>query len=303
MAKSRIMAFTWSTLKNLFSKPVTRNYPAEPINYPERSRGHIEIEIDKCISCSMCAKVCPTGCITVDRKALTWEINRFDCLACGYCTLKCPKKCLHLTPGYQTPGEVKEPVKYQRPTPPPKPAAAAGAAGAAAGAAGAAVKAGAAGAAAGAAAPKATLNGDIVTFANGKTMDLSKLPADKKVATLKKLGLDKPAAPAKTAAAPDDVIVSATTGAKLAGNTITLANGKTMDLSKLPEANRANVLKKLGLDKPAAPAEAPKAAAADAEPKATLNGNIVTLPNGKTMDLSKLPEANREKVLEKLGLK
>ena len=232
MAKSRVMAFTWSTLKNLFSKPVTKNYPAEPINYPERSRGHIDIEIDKCISCSMCAKVCPTGCITVDRKALTWEINRFDCLACGYCTLKCPKKCLHLTPGYQTPGGEKLPARYQRPTPPPKPAAPAAAPAAAAGAAKAPGTA---------AAPKATLKGDIVTFANGKTMDLSKLPSDKKAATLKKLGRDQPA-----------------------------------------EA---------------------KAPAADAGPKATRSGDIVTLPNGKTMDLSKLPEANREKVLAKLGLK
>ena len=37
--------------------------------------------------------------------------------------------------------------------------------------------------------------------------------------------------------------------------------------------------------------------------RGALNGDIVTLPNGKTMDLSKLPEANREKVLAKLGLK
>lgn len=242
MAKSKVMAFTWSTLKNLFSKPVTRNYPAEPINYPERSRGHIEIEIDKCISCSMCAKVCPTGCITVDRKALTWEINRFDCLACGYCTLKCPKKCLHLTPGYQTPGGEKLPAKYQRPTPPPKMAApAAPAAAGAAKAPGTTSAPGTAGTPGAAGAPKATLKGDIVTFANGRTMDLSKLPADKKAATLKKLGLDQPA----EAISP----------------------------------------------------------AAGAGPKATLSGDIVTLPNGKTMDLSKLPEANREKVLAKLGLK
>lgn len=253
MAKSRIMAFTWSTLKNLFSKPVTKNYPAEPINYPERSRGHIEIEIDKCISCSMCAKVCPTGCITVDRKAMTWEINRFDCLACGYCTLKCPKKCLHLTPGYQTPGEVKTPVSYQRPAPAPKPAAPvkpAGAAGAPAASGAAAPKAGAS---SGAKAPAATLSGDIVTFANGRTMDLSKLPADKKAATLKKLGLDKPATSAESAAKEGGVaeagtIVSATTGAKLTGDIVTLANGKTMDLSKLPEANREKVLAKLGLN-------------------------------------------------------
>ena len=60
MPKTRIMAFTWSTLKNLFSKPATKNYPAEPIRYPERSRGHIEIDIEDCISCSMCARSCPT---------------------------------------------------------------------------------------------------------------------------------------------------------------------------------------------------------------------------------------------------
>ena len=67
MPKTRIMAFTWSTLKNLFSKPATKNYPAEPIRYPERSRGHIEIDIEDCISCSMCARSCPTGAITVER--------------------------------------------------------------------------------------------------------------------------------------------------------------------------------------------------------------------------------------------
>lgn len=295
MAKSRVMAFTWSTLKNLFSKPVTKNYPAEPINYPERSRGHIDIEIDKCISCSMCAKVCPTGCITVDRKAMTWAINRFDCLACGYCTLKCPKKCLHLTPGYQTPGGEKVPVSYQRPAPAPKPAAA-GASGAAAKAGGAA----GAGSVAKPAAPTATLNGDIVTFANGKTMDLSKLPADKKAATLKKLGLDKPAA-------------AETPKATLNGDIVTFANGKTMDLSKLPADKKAATLKKLGLDKPAAAGKASDAAAetsgaaageiVSATTGAKRSGDIVTLANGKTMDLSKLPEANREKVLEKLGLK
>ena len=36
------MKFKSVVLKNLFSKPVTKNYPAEPAVYPERSRGHIE---------------------------------------------------------------------------------------------------------------------------------------------------------------------------------------------------------------------------------------------------------------------
>lgn len=115
MPKSTIMAFTWATMKNLFSKPATKNYPAEPAVYPERSRGHIEIEIEKCISCGICQKSCPPRCLTVDRKAGTWTINRFDCIACGYCTLKCPKACLHLAPGYQEPMGKKSEETFQRP--------------------------------------------------------------------------------------------------------------------------------------------------------------------------------------------
>ncbi len=117
-SKTTIMAFTWATMKNLFSKPVTKNYPAVPAVYPERSRGHIEIEIEKCISCSICAKNCPPGCLSVDRKKGTWTINRFDCIACGYCTTKCPKNCLHLAPGYQTPMPEKSSETFTRPNMP-----------------------------------------------------------------------------------------------------------------------------------------------------------------------------------------
>lgn len=112
---ARLMTFKLEMLKNLFKKPVTRNYPAEPIDFPDRSRGHIEIEIEKCISCSMCALNCPSGALKVDRVKRTWTINRFDCVQCGYCVQKCPKKCLHLIPGYTTPARTKTEEVYQRP--------------------------------------------------------------------------------------------------------------------------------------------------------------------------------------------
>lgn len=102
-----ILRYAGEALKNLFRKPVTRNYPAEPAVYPDRSRGHIEIDIDKCISCGICQMSCPSDAIKVDRKEGTWDINRFDCVACGYCVLKCPKKCLTMVPGYQEPGPEK----------------------------------------------------------------------------------------------------------------------------------------------------------------------------------------------------
>ena len=114
MPSSSILNFTGTLLKNLMSKPVTKNYPEEPAVYPERTRGHIEIDIDQCISCGLCVRNCPPRCIVVDKGEGTWTINRFDCIACGYCASKCPKKCLSLVPGYQKPGREKASVTYRK---------------------------------------------------------------------------------------------------------------------------------------------------------------------------------------------
>ncbi len=111
---ARIMRFAPTMLKNLFKKPVTVNYPAEPIQFPEHSRGHIEIDIDSCISCNLCALNCPSKAIKVDRVKGTWEISRMDCVQCGFCTSKCPKKCLHIVPGYTSPDREKTNDLFQR---------------------------------------------------------------------------------------------------------------------------------------------------------------------------------------------
>ncbi len=114
---AKIMKFSGTVLKNLFSKPVTVNYPAEPAVYPERSRGHIEINIETCVLCGLCAMNCPSGAIKVDRKGGTWSINRFDCVQCGYCTEKCNKKSLSIVPGYQEPMAEKSVYTVEKPRP------------------------------------------------------------------------------------------------------------------------------------------------------------------------------------------
>lgn len=112
---SNIMNFSGTMLKNLFSRPVTVDYPAKPAVYPARSRGHIEINIESCVLCGLCAMNCPSGAIKVDRKEGTWSINRFDCVQCGYCTEKCNKKSLSIVPGYQEPMEQKGVVTVEKP--------------------------------------------------------------------------------------------------------------------------------------------------------------------------------------------
>ena len=115
---SIIMDFAPIALKNLFSKPVTRNYPAVQREYPERSRGHIVNDFDNCILCSLCQRKCPSGAITVDRAGKSWAIDRMACVQCGNCVNGCPKKCLSIEPGYTPPSDNKVVDKLQKPIEP-----------------------------------------------------------------------------------------------------------------------------------------------------------------------------------------
>jgi len=91
------LKLTGMTLKNMVSKPVTRRYPYEPQVYTERTRGHIQNDMEKCILCSICEKACPALALSVDKEAGTWTIDRFSCVQCMACVRSCPPKAQSLT--------------------------------------------------------------------------------------------------------------------------------------------------------------------------------------------------------------
>lgn len=107
-----IMVFAKTAFHNLFSKPATRPYPFAPRQYPERTRGHIEIDIDNCIFCGLCSKKCPCGAITVDRAGKSWSIDRFGCIQCGYCVESCNKHSLSMKNTYTEPAARKTTDTY-----------------------------------------------------------------------------------------------------------------------------------------------------------------------------------------------
>jgi NADH-quinone oxidoreductase subunit I len=97
------------TLKQVFKKPITQQYPEykRPVypRYRGRHRLHRhENGLEKCVGCSLCAAACPADCIRVvpaentaenrvspgERYARIYEINLSRCIFCGYCELACP---------------------------------------------------------------------------------------------------------------------------------------------------------------------------------------------------------------------
>ena len=88
------------TFGSLFKKPETVLYPVQTKPQPKGLKGHIALDAQACILCGMCDRNCATNCITVDKQARTWAIDRFQCIQCGYCITVCPKKCLTMDPNY-----------------------------------------------------------------------------------------------------------------------------------------------------------------------------------------------------------
>lgn len=97
---------------------VTLQYPRESFPVPDNGRYRLHNEIDDCIVCDLCAKICPVNCIEIEPVKSTEEIGKasdgttkriyaakFDidmakCCYCGLCTTVCPTECLTMTKTY-----------------------------------------------------------------------------------------------------------------------------------------------------------------------------------------------------------
>lgn len=98
------------TLPYFFARSIVLQYPeVEPALQP-RFRGFHAYEIERCIACESCARICPADCITVARTgprkldkerdiavggAVTqFSIDHSTCLFCALCVEVCPTACL-----------------------------------------------------------------------------------------------------------------------------------------------------------------------------------------------------------------
>ena len=92
-------------------RKITELYP-DPVSsrqsgdLPKNTKGLLYNEIEQCIGCSMCAKVCPVNCILVDSQRIEFlqkewvsifDIDHLKCIHCGLCTEHCPTGSLTVT--------------------------------------------------------------------------------------------------------------------------------------------------------------------------------------------------------------
>ena len=105
----------------------TLEYPHVEIPVPDNGRYQLHNEMDDCIVCDKCVKVCPVDCIEIEPIKATglvgltsdgspirlyaakFDIDMSKCCFCGLCTTVCPTECLTMTSEYDfSVFEVKE---------------------------------------------------------------------------------------------------------------------------------------------------------------------------------------------------
>jgi len=62
---------------------------------------HFDINKDKCIGCSLCARKCPVDCISGSREE-KYLIHQADCVKCGNCVEVCPVNAVNKIAGIHT---------------------------------------------------------------------------------------------------------------------------------------------------------------------------------------------------------
>ena len=87
---------------SFFKKPVTELYPVQKKANPERFRGKVFYNPEKCTGCQLCVKDCPAEAlelVVIDRasKNFTMKYYADRCTFCGQCVESCRFNCITMS--------------------------------------------------------------------------------------------------------------------------------------------------------------------------------------------------------------
>ena len=126
------------TIKYLLTKKATMEYPDERWPMPERFRGMVKCDSNKCISCLYCVNICPVSLITLEnvkadvpakvinlegkemkrlKDVTKFEVDISKCIFCGLCTEGCPTGAIQMSHDYELSCYNRKDMVYQYATP------------------------------------------------------------------------------------------------------------------------------------------------------------------------------------------
>jgi formate hydrogenlyase subunit 6/NADH:ubiquinone oxidoreductase subunit I len=98
----------------LMKKPDTIMYPTVHAKVPERFRGALEFDPEKCVGCKMCQRVCPSNAIEIEKvgdKRYKAVVRMDKCIFCGQCVDSCIKAALKNTNNFELASTNKHKLK------------------------------------------------------------------------------------------------------------------------------------------------------------------------------------------------
>jgi len=118
-----------TTIKHMFTKKVTQQFPEERPQLPQNYRGVHRLNRDdkgrvKCVACYMCSTACPARCIDIIAAPSPWPdrekypemfvIDELRCIYCGMCEQACPCDAIELTTLFDLTGLSREEMMFDK---------------------------------------------------------------------------------------------------------------------------------------------------------------------------------------------
>jgi len=115
------------SVKYMFKRPVTLNYPHEKGPLSPRFRGEHALRRypngeERCIACKLCEAICPAQCIVIEaeprddgsRRTTRYDIDMTKCIYCGFCQEACPVDAIVEGPNKDFAVETREELYYDK---------------------------------------------------------------------------------------------------------------------------------------------------------------------------------------------